>query len=144
MSDGLAAADAFHDAALRAGLEIEGAGASDAGTGAGAASEVGPALTETDGGTMARSATAADGVALALRIEDDVETGGALTAMVVLDALAVSTLDASRTGTQRTLSAAIASRSSFSEYPLSVSSFKNMRWNLHLNTSLPSCRWNAP
>ena len=109
----LAAAEAFHEVELTTGLEIAGAGASDAGAGA-EATEVEPALTETDDGTTARSAEVTEGGALAPTVEDDNETEGTDPPKPAVDALAASTLGASRAGTERTLSAAIASSSSFS------------------------------
>ncbi len=107
----LAAAEAFHEVELTTGLEIAGAGASGAGA---AATEVEPALTETDNGTTARSAEVTEGGALAPTVENDNETEGTDPPKPAVDALAASTLGASRAGTERTLSAAIASSSSFS------------------------------
>ena len=75
-SEGLAAADAFHDVVLATGLEAAGTGPSDNGTDPVAPSEVDPALPETDDGTTARSAAEADGALATLKDDDDDTAGG--------------------------------------------------------------------
>ena len=111
-SKGLAAADDFHDDGLTAGFEIGGAAASVADTGTAAAGGTEAALTGADGCTTARSTEATGGFRPTADNDDGV--GAASAAAVVGDVLAASALHASRTGAQRTFSAAIVSRSSFS------------------------------
>jgi len=111
-SEGFAAVDDFNDEGLTTGFEIDVVGASGAGVWTAAASGVDPALREMEDCTAARSGAAT--VDLDTAAEDDDVSEGTCAPTVEGAALAESTLDASRMGTQRAFSAAIVSRSSFS------------------------------
>ena len=110
-SEGLAAADAFHDEGLAIGLEADRAGASGAGAASGAAAA---ALAAAATGARARSGAGAERRALAPAAADEDESEDTCAAGGAAVILEESTLDPSRTGIERDFSVAIASRRSFS------------------------------
>ncbi len=110
-SEGFEAADAFHDGALRTGLVIDGVETSGASAAAAADTVVEAALKGTEDCATGRSAAA---TGLEPAAETDDESAAVCNAAVVGDVFAASTFDPSREGKQRTFSAAITSKSSFS------------------------------